>query len=213
MKNHQCGTLLMSDFCNAEAKYYTEQLWEPSNSEALDYLRSRGFKDETLKRFEIGFCPSDGGYFKNRIVFPIFDTLGNVRGFSGRALPGTSTIKYMNSKESEDFSKSRCLFGLFHHQKGIFVKNRVIFVEGFTDVLALAQEGSNNVVAGMGVALTDPQLALIARYTRNITLCFDSDEKGTAAFHKSVKRAKEFGFSIKRVKLPEGKDPADLLIA
>jgi len=197
---------------NSESEYYSEVLWSAEGDVALDYLHQRAFTDAILKDFHIGYCPAGPGYFSNRIVFPIYDCLGDVRGFSGRAIPGTSSVKYLNSKESEGFSKSRLLFGLSRNREDIFLKDKVIFVEGFTDVLALAQSGNNLCVAGMGVALTEPQLALIARYTRNLSLCFDSDMQGNAAFHKSVKKAKNLGFNIRRIILPEGKDPADLLM-
>ena len=200
-----------SEYLNSDAEFYKNCLWSDEGEPARDYLFSRGFKKEVLEEFSVGFCSKDGGYYSNRVLFPIFDCLGNVCGFSGRALPDTSHVKYLNSPESAVFSKSRLLFGLNRNRQQIFIKNKVIFVEGFTDVIALAQQGCDLAVAGMGIALTDPQLSLISRYTRNLYLCFDADVRGNNALRKSIVKAKAAGFNVIKVELPEGKDPADLL--
>lgn len=206
---------------------------------AYNYLRERKFTDETLDSFRVGYAPRDFTFeatereldilealdyisrnpdgslhhnYENRIMFPACDPQGHVRGFSGRRIGEATSIKYYNSAESELFRKGRLLFGFEKARRGIYLNNKAIICEGFTDVLAYHQVGAKIAVACMGVALTEWHMLELSRYTDTLMFAFDADKGGNNALKKSIELAKLFGMKYGVQKFPDGKDPAAYLL-
>jgi DNA primase len=179
----------------------------PEGKAALAYLESRQISTDSLKEFGVGFASkrislqklmaSKGvtaadlqragspEKFFDRIIFPIYDVLGNVIAFTGRSL-GDVQPKYLNSPETQLFSKSRVLYGLHLAKAGIKKEDRVILVEGQLDVIALHQAGVTEVVASSGTAVTEQQLQILSKYTQNFVLGFDGDAAGVSTTEKVV---------------------------
>lgn len=146
--------------------------------------------------------------FSGRIMFPIFSPNGRVIGFGGRILnPQDNTAKYLNSPESPVYYKGRTLYGLSHGKDEIRRLNKVIMVEGYMDLISLYQAGVKNVVAVSGTALTDEQVQLLSRYTKNVVLLFDADTAGIKASMRSIEILLKKDFDIRIVSLPPGEDP------
>ena len=144
-------------------------------------------------------------------MFPLADARGRVIGFQARKLHDDDPLKgkYVNSPESDLFKKSHVLYGLHLARPAIAKQDRAVVVEGNTDVIALRQAGFEPVVASMGTALTEQHLKELARLTKRLYLCFDSDAAGEEATLRGMERAQEQGFEIRVVTLPPGQDPAD----
>lgn len=179
----------------------------PEGKAALAYLESRQISTDSLKEFGVGFASkrislqklmaSKGvtaadlqragspEKFFDRIIFPIYDVLGNVIAFTGRSL-GDVQPKYLNSPETQLFSKSRVLYGLHLAKAGIKKEDRVILVEGQLDVIALHQAGVTEAVASSGTAVTEQQLQILSKYTQNFVLGFDGDAAGVSTTEKVV---------------------------
>lgn len=179
----------------------------PEGKAALAYLESRQISVDSLKKFGVGFASkrislqklmaSKGvtaadlqragspEKFFDRIIFPIYDVLGNVIAFTGRSL-GDAQPKYLNSPETQLFSKGRVLYGLHLAKAGIKKEDRVILVEGQLDVIALHQAGVTEVVASSGTAVTEQQLQILSKYTQNFVLGFDGDAAGVSTTEKVV---------------------------
>ena len=220
------------------ATFYERNLWESAGGEdARQYLASRGLSVDVCHEFRLGFAPGgqtlvhkarEGGfaadelaaaglvnrrgndYFSRRIVFPLADARGRILGFQARKLYEDDPLaKYVNSPEGELFQKGSILYGLDRARAAIAKQDRGIVVEGNTDVLALRQAGLEPVVASMGTALTERQLAELVRLTRHLWLCFDGDAAGEAATLRGMQLAAQQGFTVKIVALPPGSDPAD----
>lgn len=159
--------------------------------------------------------------FRDRIMFPIEDLRGRVIAFGGRALAPNAVAKYMNSNETELFHKGRVLFNALRARKaaqpqGGQPAKAVIAVEGYMDVIALAQAGFAQAVAPLGTALTEDQLDLLWRMSPEPVLCFDGDSAGIKAAHRAIDLALPAlkpGRSLRFALLPEGKDPDDLVKA
>ena len=212
--------------------------------QAVDYLKSRGLTGEIAARFHIGFAPpgwdnllsnlgqdqaatrqlaecgliieQDGkryDRFRDRIVFPIHDTRGRVIGFGGRVL-GDDKPKYLNSPETPLFHKGRELYGLYEARKANSKLQRLLVVEGYMDVVALAQFGINNAVATLGTATTQDHLELIFRACSEVVFCFDGDRAGRDAGWKALQTALPVmrdGREARFLFLPEGEDPDTLV--
>jgi DNA primase len=148
--------------------------------------------------------------FRNRLMFPIRDMAGRTVAFTGRALTKDDPAKYLNSPETELFKKSEVLFGMDRAKDAIRSRGFAILVEGQFDLLLLHQIGFQNTIALSGTALSAQHLSLIKRYAENLMLCLDSDKAGLAASSKSAEAALRAGMRVKAVRLPAGKDPADL---
>lgn len=144
--------------------------------------------------------------FRDRILFPIMDIGGRVCGFGGRII-GEGQPKYMNSPESEVFSKSRLLLGLFQQKEAIRRQNEAVLVEGNFDLISLVGHGCANVAAPLGTALTREQLRLIKRFTDKVTLLFDGDAAGMKAAERAVPLLLAEQVSGRVAFLPEGHDP------
>jgi len=147
--------------------------------------------------------------FRDRIMFPIRDHRGRVIGFGGRVL-GDDTPKYLNSPETPAFHKSKELYGLFEALQASRNLPRVLIVEGYMDVIALAQHGFENAVATMGTAITPDHLSRLFRYVNEIVFCFDGDKAGKAAAWRALENTllqMEDGRQARFMFLPEGDDP------
>ncbi len=146
-------------------------------------------------------CP-----FMSRITLPIFDQSRNVVGFGGRAADDGQQVKYINSSDSQIFSKRRCLFGLNRVEP---IDGTIVLVEGFFDVLTLHQAGFKNAVGLLGTELSHEQAGILERLGQSVTLIFDGDQGGQKALLKTVKAPLQ-GLNARAVLLPEG-DPDDLV--
>lgn len=146
--------------------------------------------------------------FRARIVFPIFSPNGRVIAFGGRVLQNADNVaKYLNSPESQIYSKRKSLYGLFHSKDEIRKLDRAILVEGYMDLVSLYQAGVKNVVASSGTSLTDEQIQLLSRFTRNIFVLFDADSAGQRAALRSIELLLKQDFEVKVISLPKGEDP------
>ncbi len=151
--------------------------------------------------------------FRGRLMFPLADVRGRVRGFGARQMPGGEPPKYLNSPEGPLFHKAEVLYGLDRARGAIASAGHAIVVEGYTDVLALHQSGTANAVASMGTALTEGQVTELKRVCSTVFLAFDSDAAGEEASLRGMALAEANGLSVRVVALPSGQDPADVVIA
>jgi len=152
--------------------------------------------------------------FRDRIMFPIPDSRGKIIAFGGRALSSDAPAKYLNSPETELFHKGNVLYNFARARKAVQKLGTVIAVEGYMDVIALAQAGFENVVAPLGTALTENQLELLWRMSGEPVLCFDGDQAGLKAAWRAADMALpliQAGRTVRFALLPEGKDPDDLV--
>ncbi|MCK9504024.1 MAG: DNA primase [Porticoccaceae bacterium] len=151
--------------------------------------------------------------FRNRIIFPIRDTRGRTIGFGGRVLDD-SKPKYLNSPETAVYHKGRELYGLYEAHKALGEIRALMVVEGYMDVVALAQHGIHNTVATLGTAATTDHLEKLFRYTSDVIFCFDGDEAGRRAALRAMETClpvMEDGKSARFLFLPEGEDPDTLV--
>lgn len=223
------------------SEFFAHVLWEEKAGAAgRDYLKKRGIDTETAKAFKLGFAPASaaslaaaltkrglleagirigvlkgGGpqatdMFYARLMFPIHDAAGRVIAFGGRVLDDRLP-KYINSPESPLYSKARSLYGLAQARGGMAKADRAIVVEGYIDVIALAQAGFKETVASLGTALTVDQLRLLGRYTRNVFACFDGDKAGHSASLRAVRTFLEAGLLGRGIFIPQGFDPDTLI--
>lgn len=177
------------------------------------YLKKQGYEDSFLKETGlISFDEKRGGYdkFWNRAMFPIMDAGNKVIAFGGRVL-GEGTPKYLNSPETRIFDKSRNLYGLNYAK--LSRKPYLLICEGYMDVIALHQAGFGNAVASLGTAFTGLQAALLARYTKEVLLTYDSDGAGIKAALRAIPILKEAGISVKVVNMQPYKDPDEFIKA
>lgn len=151
--------------------------------------------------------------FRHRVIFPIFSPNGRVIAFGGRILEKRDDIaKYLNSPESPVYSKRRSLYGLFHSKDDIRKLDRAILVEGYMDLVSLFQAGIKNVVASSGTSLTEEQVQLLSRFTKNIIILFDADPAGQRASVRSIEILLKQNFEVKVITLPQGEDPDSFII-
>ena len=146
--------------------------------------------------------------FRGRVIFPIRSLSGRVQGFGGRILnKEAKTAKYLNSPESDIYHKSKVLYGLFEAKKTIAKEDCCYLVEGYTDVIQMHQAGVTNVVSSSGTALTQEQIRLIRRLTKNIVVLFDGDAAGVRASIRGIDLILEQDMNVKICTFPEGEDP------
>tara|TARA_B100000029_G_scaffold185670_1_gene183086 strand:+ start:5417 stop:7228 length:1812 start_codon:yes stop_codon:yes gene_type:complete len=209
---------------------YAPQSWNA----LTEHLTSRGFSTEDLIESGLSIKGDKGVYdrFRNRLIFPIRDTERSIIGFGARSLLTEETPKYLNTPQSPLFDKSGSLFGIDQASESIRRLDTAIIVEGYMDVITSHQFGFTNVIASMGTALTEKQLNLIKRFSKNIILALDSDEAGTAATLRGLEIATNtlerdlvatvdwrglisyqntLNTDIKVISLPEGEDPDSLI--
>ena len=148
--------------------------------------------------------------FRDRLMFPIIDTRGNVIAFGGRTVKkDADTAKYLNSPETLIFNKRKNLFGLNLAKKT--KQDYLILVEGNIDVVALHQYGFDNAVASLGTSLTEEQATLLSRYTENVVLIYDGDEAGQRATRRAIPMLEKAGIGVKVLQIQDAKDPDEYL--
>jgi DNA primase len=225
----------------AAAKFYRAALKDAPR--AIDYLKERGLTGAIAARFGIGYAPDawqplaaafdrydspsletaglvitgEGGKrydrFRDRIMFPIHDSRGQVIGFGGRVL-GDGEPKYLNSPETPLFSKGRELYGLFLARGAIRDAGTVVVVEGYMDVVALAQHGVEYAVATLGTATTPTHVQKLFRQSDRVVFCFDGDSAGRKAAWRALENALPVladGKNAAFLFLPDGEDPDDFV--
>lgn len=181
-----------------------------------DFLVKSGFSAQELTQAGVALKKEQGdGYydrFRDRIMFPITDTIGRVVGYSARVAPGAdeSQAKYINTSETPIYKKSQVLYGLSYARQSIKQAGSTVLVEGNMDVIACHQAGIENTVAVSGTALTEEQLALLRRYAKEIRFFFDMDEAGQKAARRSTELALAHEIEALIIAIPDGKDAADL---
>ena len=218
--------------------FFQKQLRQ--SKKAIDYLKVRGLTGEIAKEFGIGYAPEgwanlekhipncdtsdliNAGLaqkneqgklydrFRDRIIFPIINEKKEVIGFGGRVINPEDTPKYYNSPETPLFQKSYELYGLINARKAIREKNYVLVVEGYMDVVALAQHGVKNAVATLGTATTQFHIKKLMRYTQEVVFCFDGDHAGKEAAWRALNNALEAlndNLNLKFLFLPNNHDP------
>ena len=189
--------------------------FSPNTGSSLsDYLtKKKNYKNKDLVL--AGLAIERNGklydFFKNRIMFPLFDHRGNVVGFSGRALNDSDMPKYINTRETSVYHKGSMFFGLNSAKEEIKQKENAIVVEGEFDAISLFQEGIKNVVAIKGTALTENQVSLLARFTPKITLCLDQDSAGFEATKRSLEVIEKKGLVTSIIILNNAKDPDEAI--
>lgn len=227
------------------AGWFTERLNGIEGAEARAVLKKRGVTEEAARAFGLGFAPDSRGKlkqalhgygdallveaglligvddkepydrFRGRLMIPIRDVRGRVIAFGGRII-GDGEPKYLNSPETPLFDKGRTLYNLDRAQAAARKTGRIVAVEGYMDVIALAQAGFDEAVAPLGTALTEHQLERLWRMAEVPLLCFDGDSAGQKAALRAAHRALPLlqpGRSLAFVTLPDGLDPDDLVRA
>jgi DNA primase len=227
----------LTEIMERAAKYYYGQM--KHSEKAISYLKQRGVSGEIAQKFGIGYAPegwqnlasafedysmaglqqaglvlhSEGGRlydrFRDRVMFPIMNQKGEIIAFGGRVL-GEGEPKYLNSPETPLFEKGREVFGLPQARQSLREKNTVIVVEGYMDVVALAQHGINNAVATLGTATTATHVQKLLRQADRLVFCFDGDSAGRKAGWRALENSLEAlpeQKTIDFVFLPEADDP------
>ena len=189
--------------------------YAPADGQALmEAALKAGITQQTLEKAGVaGFQEGRGRYydfFRDRLLFPIFDTKGEIVGFGGRIL-GDGEPKYLNGRDTPLFSKSRTLYGLSHAVPTIRKLRRAIVLEGYTDVIGCWRHGFRFAVAPLGTALTSEHALLLKRYADEIVLLFDPDAAGAAASLRGAEVLMEADVAVKIASLPDGLDPDEFL--
>ncbi len=221
----------------AAMNFYRREL--KKTPKAIEYFKSRGLTGEIAAKFGLGYAPDDWqglkaavddyttstlaecglvidndegkryDRFRDRVMFPILDQRGNVIGFGGRII-GKGEPKYLNSPETPLFEKGRELYGLFHARRAIRDTQTAIVVEGYMDVVALAQNGVENVVATLGTATTPTHVQKLLRMADNLVFCFDGDKAGQRAAWRALEQSLPVlvdGKDVRFLFLPQEDDP------
>ncbi|WP_428944244.1 DNA primase [Pantoea sp. FN060301] len=240
MERHQRQNLYQ--LMASVSEFYQQSLKENPAAGAREYLARRGLSDEVIRHFSIGFAPAnalkrfsgnqdnrqsliDAGMlvtneqgrsydrFRERVMFPIHDKRGRVIGFGGRVL-GDAMPKYLNSPETDIFHKGRQLYGLYEAQKNHPEPAKLLVVEGYMDVVALAQFGIDYAVASLGTSTTPEHIQLLFRTTDNVICCYDGDRAGREAAWRALETALPYmndGRQLRFMFLPDGEDPDTLV--
>ena len=221
--------------------FFKEQLMDTDEGKSigLSYFKHRGYQENTIEKFELGYSPEKSNsfvqaaekngynndllinsglvksnekgtydFFRGRAMFPFHNLTGRIIGFGGRTLKeNTKSAKYFNSPESEIYKKSYTLYGLYFAKSTIIKEENCYLVEGYTDVISLHQAGIENVVSSSGTALTEGQIRLIKRFSKNITILYDGDPAGIKASFRGIDLILKEGLNVHVVMFPEGEDP------
>ncbi len=185
----------------------------PSGKGLLKYLGTR-FPSDALLQAGLLRRTEDGRFydwFRDRVVMPVLSVSGDPVAFGARAIDKGVEPKYLNSPESPVYSKSRVLFGLAQARRAIATSGEALVVEGYFDVLSLASAGISNTVAPCGTAWTQEHARLLARYAKRIIFVFDGDEAGRKAALRAIGATLPVTPELRIARLPEGKDPDDLV--
>lgn len=207
---------------------------------ALRYLSERGFSNDTIQKYQLGyaldsfnalknhlqknnindkilsatglFTQNNKDLFRNRLMFPIHDNTGKIVAFGGRVLnDGQEGGKYVNSPTTEIYTKGNELYGLFLTKYEIQKKDKVLICEGYTDFLRLFENGFTHVVASLGTSLTDGQIKLLSRYASNFHILYDGDKAGRKAAVRAAANVIKLGFKAYIITLPDDSDPDSFL--
>jgi DNA primase len=227
----------MYDLLAFAAAFFENSLRNKSSKAAAEYLKSRGISGPIARTFGIGYAPAgwdnlikaasskrfsssdleaaglairkEGYYdrFRNRLMIPIRSISGKVIGFGGRALSPDDTAKYINSPETEVYKKGRVLYGLDISKNDVRSSNVAVVVEGYFDLISLYQSGVRNVVAVSGTGFTAEQASLLARFSEQAVLLYDSDSAGIKAAFRASGVLYGAGVEPRLVRLPRGYDP------
>ena len=239
-KNQQ--SLNLYQFLNRVSSFYQHTL-KTAGAVAITYLKQRDVSGEIARLYQLGYAPpgwqtlesqfkqnkselittgmlipKDDGKtydrYRQRIMFPIHDRHGRIIGFGGRAIDATQKPKYINSPETIIFQKGRELYGLHQVLQQQSTINNILIVEGYMDVIALAQHGITNAVATLGTATSTYHIQLLSKYTKQLIFCFDGDAAGRQAawraFENSLPHLNS-GLDASFIFLPEGHDPDSLV--
>lgn len=224
------------------ANYFEAVLAHAAGKTAREYLETRGISTDTAKAFRLGYAPADydslvgalrkKGFtekelvdagvagksrstyarFRNRLMVPISDSSGAIRGFTGRILDSQAKeAKYVNTPETDIYHKGRLVFNLHNAKQHIIDADSVVLVEGQMDVISAWQAGTKNIAATSGTASTEEQLRQLTRFTKVIVLAFDADDAGRKAMMRMVELVGDREIELKVVDLGEAKDPDDLI--
>lgn len=207
----------LSYFRERDVKQQTIDTWglgyckQKSNDFSLYALRS-GYTEEILIKSGLSLKSEKTGElydrFHSRVTFPIYNVGGRVLGFSARILSADKTkAKYVNSPESPIYTKGKVLFGLYFAKNEIAKKDECYLVEGNVDAVMMSQNGVKNVVASSGTALTQEQVRMIKRYTRNVVILYDGDNAGIHATIRATDMFFKEGMNVKTILFPDGDDP------
>ena len=222
-------------------KTYQDLLYTDSGKHALEYIKKRGFTDDMVKKYRIGYAPrgniisskfnnvkidkltatglvrvGDYGpydFFRDKLMFPIFNAHGQIVAFSGRSLDG-SEPKYINTSDTELFHKRQTIFGFNFARDAIHRANRSIIVEGQIDAIQMQVNGFGETVAPLGTALTEDHIAILCKSNRNIVFCFDGDNAGQKAAVRACGLILPFlrdNSDVKFAFVTGGKDPDEIL--
>ncbi|HNY01254.1 MAG TPA: DNA primase [Bacteroidales bacterium] len=185
--------------------------FSPSKRDAFSsHALQQGYRKEFLVKTGLSIEKEDRllDRFHGRVIFPIHSASGRVIGFGGRILTSDKTVaKYVNSPESDIYSKSKTLYGIAFAKNSIIARDNCLLVEGYTDVISLHQAGITNVVASSGTSLTLEQVHMIKRFTPNISILYDGDPAGIKASFRGIDMIVEQGMNVKVVLFPDGEDP------
>ncbi|MCK0165226.1 DNA primase [Marinobacter sp. S6332] len=232
----------LTDALDFASRFYHSALHGPQGNFARDYLKQRGLDISIIQQYQVGYAPTAGtalfdaaskdlqgplietgtvsdkygrprDLFRNRVMFPIRNSRGKTIAFGGRTL-GDDKAKYINSPESDVFHKSREIYGLFEAKQALKQLDKLLVVEGYMDVIALAQHGIHFAVATLGTATNQDSLTALLRQVRHIVFCFDGDQAGFRAADRAMDNALELmadGLHLQFLMLPEGEDPDTLI--
>jgi len=223
------------------AKIYQDLLYKDAGKHALEYIKNRGFSDEMIKKYRIGYAPKNNiisskfnnikrekllstglvrigdfgpyDFFRDKLMFPIFNAHNQIVAFSGRSLDG-SEPKYINTPDTELFHKRQTIFGFNFAREAIHRANRSIIVEGQIDAIQMQNHGFSETVAPLGTALTEDHIAILCKSNRNIVFCFDGDNAGQKAAIRACALVLPFlrdNSSVKFAFVSGGKDPDEIL--
>lgn len=187
--------------------------YSPADKTALiQYLLKNGIEETLIEQSGIGvrYGQTLVDRFHDRVIFPLQNITGRVIGFAGRILVKTDKAKYVNSPETLIYEKGKYLFGLYYSKNAIVKNAKAFLVEGYMDFLSLYESGITNVVAGSGTAFTSEQIKLLKRFTKHITLIYDSDAAGYNAAEKAAHALLFEDLDVSIVPLPAGEDPDSL---
>lgn len=229
-------------FLNKVSLFYEKTL-KTAGEAAITYLKQRQVSGEIAKLYQLGYAPpgwqtleiqfkqhkselistgmliqKDDGKtydrYRQRIMFPIHDRHGRIIGFGGRAIEATQKPKYLNSPETVLFQKSRELYGLHQVLQQQETIHNILIVEGYMDVIALAQHGIGNAVATLGTATSTYHIQLLSKHTKQLIFCFDGDAAGKQAAWRALESSLPHlnsGLDASFIFLPEGHDPDSLV--
>lgn len=180
------------------------------NDNLYAFFKRKNFADEVILKSGLISTKNKSDIFRGRLMFPIFNEVGKIIAFGGRTL-GNDNPKYLNTIENEIFNKRRNLYGINYakHSK----LGGIILVEGYMDVISLNQSGIDNVCASLGTALTVQQVNLLKRYSKDITICYDSDNAGKMAAYRATDLIYNEELALKVFSVPSGKDPDEFVKA